>query len=117
MNEHEKVGAECAEEVAEQGETQELTLLSYRWISASTSARYSYHFAALDRPQNVAATIVEGLPVRAHPDRPWRRGDNPKTVVWKYLETHPGFDIDDSVDSKLLISVAPRGSLRREMRT
>lgn len=117
MNEHEKVGAECAEEVAEQGKSQELTLLSSQSISASTSARYSYHFAALGRPQDTAATIVEDLPVGAYPDRPWRHGDNPKTVVWKYLETHPEFDIDDSVDSKLLISVAPRGFLRKEMRT
>lgn len=52
MNEHEKVGAECAEEVAEQGKTQELTLLSSQRISASTSARYSYHFAALGRAQD-----------------------------------------------------------------
>ncbi|RAV02519.1 CmcI family methyltransferase [Mycobacterium sp. FLAC0960] len=53
----------------------------------------------------------------AHPGRPSSRGDNPKPVVWKYLQTHPEFDIDDSVDSKLLISVAPRGFLRRGMRT
>ncbi|GLE50767.1 cephalosporin hydroxylase family protein [Mycobacterium montefiorense] len=115
MNEHEKVCAECAEEVAEQGKTQELTLLSSQWISASTSARYSYHFTALGRPQDIAATIVEDLPVGAHPDRLWGHGDNPKTVVWKHFETHPEFEIDDSIDSKPLISVAPRGFLRRKM--
>ncbi|MGV0043480.1 CmcI family methyltransferase [Mycobacterium colombiense] len=114
MNEHEKVGAECAEEVAEQGKTQELTLLSSQSISASTSARYPYHFAALGRPQDIAATIVEDLPVGAYPDHPWGHGDNPKTVVWKYLETHLEFEIDDSVDSKLLTSVAPRGFLCRK---
>ncbi|ASX01119.1 CmcI family methyltransferase [Mycobacterium intracellulare] len=112
MNEHEKVGDECAVEVAEQGKTQELTLLSSQWISASTSARYSYHFAALGRPQDIAATIVEDPPVSAHPDRPWGHGDNPKTVVWTYLETH--LEIDDSMDNKLLTSVAPRGFLRRK---
>ncbi|WP_196771122.1 CmcI family methyltransferase [Mycobacterium intracellulare] len=56
-------------------------------MSASTSARYSYHFAALGGPQDIAATIVEDLPVGAHPDRPWGHSDNPKTVVWKYLRT------------------------------
>ncbi|WP_196773149.1 hypothetical protein [Mycobacterium intracellulare] len=66
MNEHEKVGAGCAEEVAEQGKTQELTLLSSQWISASTSAHYSYHFA-FGGPQDIAATIVEDPPVSAHP--------------------------------------------------
>lgn len=104
MNEHEKVGAGCG-----------LALLSSHRISASTSARYSYHFAALGGPQDIAATIVEDLPVDAHPDRPWGHRDNPKTVVWKYLENHVEFEIDDSMDNKLLMSVAPRGFLRRKM--
>ncbi|KBZ63803.1 hypothetical protein K875_02515 [Mycobacterium [tuberculosis] TKK-01-0051] len=114
MNEHEKVGAECAEEVAEQGKIQELTLLSSQSISASTSARYSYHFAALGRSQDIAATIVEDPAVGAHPGRPWGHGDNPKTVVWKYLETHLEFEIDDSMDNKLLTSVVPREFLCRK---
>lgn len=58
-------------------------------------------------------TIVEDLPEDAFPDRPWGRGDNPKTAVWKYLETHPEFEIDTAIDDKLLISVAPSGFLRR----
>lgn len=115
MNVRQKICAECAEEVAEQGKTQELTLRSSQWISASARARYSYHFAALGRPQDIVAKILEDLPVGAHPDRPWGHGDNPKPVVWKYLETHLEFEIDDSMDSKLLISAAPRGFLRRKM--
>jgi cephalosporin hydroxylase len=59
-------------------------------------------------------TIVEDLPVDAFGDRPWGRGDNPKTAVWKYLQTHPEFSIDTSIDNKLLISVAPNGFLRRK---
>lgn len=77
-------------------------------------ARYSYHFAALGGPQDIAATIFEDLPVGAHPDRPWGRGDNPKTVVWTYLETHLGFEIGDSMENKLLTSLAPRGFLCRK---
>ena len=58
-------------------------------------------------------TIVEDLPADMFPDRPWGPGDNPKTAVWEYLKTHPEFEIDDSIDRKLLISVAPQGYLRR----
>lgn len=58
-------------------------------------------------------TIIEDLPDDMYPDRPWAVGDNPKTAVWEYLRTHPEFEIDKSIDHKLLISVAPDGYLRR----
>lgn len=58
-------------------------------------------------------TIVEDLPVEMFPDRPWGPGDNPKTAVWEYLKAHPEFEIDKQIDSKLLISVAPDGYLKR----
>jgi cephalosporin hydroxylase len=58
-------------------------------------------------------TIVEDLPKEMFPDRPWGPGDNPKTAVWEYLKTHPEFEIDKSIDHKLMISVAPDGYLRR----
>lgn len=70
-------------------------------------------------------TVVEDLPEYLAGDRPWGPGDNPKTAVWKYLETlkengqvdqdkNPlNFEIDQSIDHKLLISVAPDGYLKR----
>lgn len=58
-------------------------------------------------------TIVQDMPKAMFPDRPWGPGDNPKTAVWEYLKTHPDFEIDKSIDHKLLISVAPDGYLRR----
>lgn len=58
-------------------------------------------------------TIVEDMPKAMFPDRPWGPGDNPKTAVWEYLKTHPEFEIDKSIDNKLLISVAPDGYLKR----
>jgi cephalosporin hydroxylase len=58
-------------------------------------------------------TIVEAMPAEQFPDRPWGPGNNPKTAVSAYLETHPEFEIDDRIDHKLLISVAPGGYLRR----
>ena len=58
-------------------------------------------------------TIVEDMPADMFPDRPWGPGDNPKTAVWKYLETHKEFEIDKSIQHKLLITVAPDGWLKR----
>lgn len=61
-------------------------------------------------------TLVEDMPKEAYPDRPWGPGNNPKTAVWEYLKTHPQFEIDKSVQNKLLITVAPDGYLRRKNR-
>jgi cephalosporin hydroxylase len=58
-------------------------------------------------------TVVEDMPKEMFPDRPWGPGDNPKTAVWKYLKTHPEFEIDKSIQHKLLITVAPDGYLKR----
>ena len=58
-------------------------------------------------------TIVEDMPKAFFPDRPWGPGNNPKTAVCEYLKTHPEFEIDKSIDHKLLISAAPDGYLKR----
>lgn len=61
----------------------------------------------------VMDTVIEDLPGEAFPDRPWGRGDNPKTAVREYLKEHPEFVIDRDIDGKTLITVAPEGYLRR----
>jgi cephalosporin hydroxylase len=58
-------------------------------------------------------TVVEDLPAQMWTERPWGPGNNPKTAVWKYLETHPEFQIDKRVHQQLLITVAPDGYLVR----
>ena len=58
-------------------------------------------------------TVVEDMPKELSGDRPWGPGDNPKTAVWEYLKTHPEFEIDKSIQNKLLITVAPDGYLKR----
>jgi len=58
-------------------------------------------------------TIIEDMPKGAFPNRPWGKGDNPKTAVLEYLKTHPEFKIDKSIQNKLLITVAPDGYLKR----
>jgi cephalosporin hydroxylase len=58
-------------------------------------------------------TFVEDMPSDLFPDRPWSPGDNPKTAVHEFLQNHPEFVIDESVQDKLLITVAPDGYLKR----
>ena len=70
-------------------------------------------------------TVVEDLPNEMLCDRPWGKGDNPKTAVWEYLrrlsdqgrEASDGatlnFEIDKSIENKLLTTVAPDGYLKR----
>jgi cephalosporin hydroxylase len=58
-------------------------------------------------------TAIEDLPEDLFADRPWGVGNNPKTAVWEYLKTHPEFEIDKSIQNKLLITVAPDGYLKR----
>lgn len=59
-------------------------------------------------------TAVEDLP--ADYDwgiRTWGKGNNPKTAVREFLKKNNEFEIDKSIDGKLLISVAPDGYLKR----
>lgn len=58
-------------------------------------------------------TIIEDMDRDVFLDRPWGRGDNPKTAVRKFLTSHPEFEIDRDVQNKLLITVAPDGYLKR----
>lgn len=58
-------------------------------------------------------TIIEDLPADMFPDRPWGKGNNPKTAVWEFLKNHAEFKIDTSIPNKLLITVAPDGYLKK----
>lgn len=57
-------------------------------------------------------TIIEDIPEELIIDRPWGKGNNPKTAVWQFLKGNKRFVIDKDVESKLLITVAPDGYLR-----
>jgi cephalosporin hydroxylase len=61
----------------------------------------------------VMDTVVEDVPEELSSERPWGQGNNPKTAVWEYLKTHDEFEIDQSIQNKLLITVAPDGYLKR----
>ncbi|MGJ0516393.1 MAG: cephalosporin hydroxylase family protein [Methylomicrobium sp.] len=58
-------------------------------------------------------TVIEDLPETMFSDRPWGPGNNPKTAVWEFLKDHTEFEIDKSIQHKLLITVVPDGYLRR----
>jgi cephalosporin hydroxylase len=57
-------------------------------------------------------TIIEDMPADFFPDRPWGKGNNPKTAVREFLKTNDGFEVDKDIESKLLITVAPEGYLK-----
>jgi len=57
-------------------------------------------------------TVIEDMPPDAFPDRPWGRGDNPKTAVHEFLASSDRFEIDREISDKLLLTVAPDGYLR-----
>jgi cephalosporin hydroxylase len=58
-------------------------------------------------------TVIERMPAGSFPDRPWERGDNPATAVRDFLASTSDFDVDSEFDSKLLVTVAPGGYLKR----
>lgn len=58
-------------------------------------------------------TVVEDLPAGYLGDRPWGPGNNPKTAAWEFLESNAQFEIDRSIQDRLLITVAPDGYLQR----
>jgi len=70
-------------------------------------------------------TVVDDLPEEAISDRPWGKGNNPKTAVHEFLRRVSNedriaadgaplhFEIDREIENSLLITVAPDGYLRR----
>lgn len=75
-------------------------------------------YAPLVTPESycvVFDTVIEDLPAGLYPDRPWDVGNNPKTAVHEYLSKHSEFEVDEDIEAKLLITVAPGGYLRRSV--
>jgi len=57
-------------------------------------------------------TLIEDMPQDLIHDRPWGPGNNPKTAVWEFLKSTSRFSIDQDIEAKLLITVAPHGYLK-----
>lgn len=60
----------------------------------------------------VMDTGIEDLPDDYFRDRPWSRGDNPRTAVEEFLQRNDRFRIDQEIYSKLMISAAQDGYLQ-----
>lgn len=68
---------------------------------------------------------VEDLPADMCADRPWGKGDNPKTAIWEYMKRLDGegrtardgarlrFDYDRTIEHKIMITASPDGFLKR----
>jgi cephalosporin hydroxylase len=61
----------------------------------------------------VADTFVEDIPPQEHRPRPWGPGDNPATALRAWLSESEGFEPDDFINAKLLLTASPGGYLRR----
>ena len=58
-------------------------------------------------------TFVDDMPPKFFADRPWDVGNNPKTASRQWLKSHPDFAVDSSMESRLMVTVAPEGFLKR----
>ena len=71
-------------------------------------------FVSLDSYIVVFDTHVEDMPSDyIWKDRPWGKGNNPKTAVHEWLKTANGFQIDSRIENKILLTSAPDGFLRK----
>lgn len=61
----------------------------------------------------VGDTGIEDLPAGIISDRPWGKGNNPKTAVWEFLRENKNFKIDKTIESKLILTGSPDGFLKR----
>jgi cephalosporin hydroxylase len=70
-------------------------------------------------------TVIEDICSDLIEDRPWAKGNNPKTAVFAFLESLQSenikgidglpvkFVVDKKIDNQLLITVASNGYLKR----
>ncbi len=57
-------------------------------------------------------TVIEELPEEIFLDRPWGPGNSPKTAVDEFLRNNNRFIVDEEVEKRLQITVAPGGYLK-----
>lgn len=61
----------------------------------------------------VEDTGIEDLPAGTISDRPYGKGNNPKTAVSEFLKENNNFKIDKIIASKLILTGSPDGYLKR----
>jgi cephalosporin hydroxylase len=60
----------------------------------------------------VLDTNIEDMPENSFSDRPWDKGNNPRTAVWDFLKINDRFVVDKEFEKKLLITSASDGFLK-----
>lgn len=70
-------------------------------------------FVTINNYLVVFDTLVDDMPEDLVLDRPWGKGNNPKTAVREFQKTSNQFEIDKAIEAKILITVAPDGYLKR----
>ncbi|MBW1989553.1 MAG: cephalosporin hydroxylase family protein [Deltaproteobacteria bacterium] len=61
----------------------------------------------------VQDTRIEDVDASLIKDRPWGKGNNPKTAVWEFLKSTDRFEIDREIEKRILFTGAPDGYLKR----
>ncbi|MBK7859032.1 MAG: cephalosporin hydroxylase family protein [Archangiaceae bacterium] len=57
-------------------------------------------------------TLIEEMPDHCFPDRPWKKGNSPRSAVREFLKSNHRFQVDETMDAKLLITACPGGWLK-----
>ncbi len=58
-------------------------------------------------------TIIENMDDDFSKNRPWSKKNSPQSAIEKFLKTNSTFEIDNSLDDKLILSMAPGGFLKK----
>ena len=70
-------------------------------------------FVTLNSYIVVLDSLIEDLPAKLFENNLWGPGNNPKTAIHEFLKTTRKFVIDKDIESKLVLTVAPDGYLKR----
>jgi len=57
-------------------------------------------------------SVIEDLPDSLNENRPWGKGNNPKTAISQFLKENNRFVMDEQIKNKLAISATPYGYLK-----
>lgn len=58
-------------------------------------------------------SFVDDMPKGFFADRPWDVGNNPKTALHEWLKSNDDFEIDRTIEAKLMVTVTADGFLKR----
>lgn len=61
----------------------------------------------------VSDTVIEEIPEQTHRQRPWGKGNNPRTAIDKFLEENKNFTRDNIYNFKALNSFTRSGYIKR----